>query len=522
MPPTPTPKSFLVDAAAEWWEQVKFVYYETKRFFMEDVELPAIVASILAGFVALAMLIPLVAAPVTLFILRKLATPIILRTIDGLDQVRHELTPSTNKLTTASLGEMFGTKFDDADLPTEGDEQAHQERAARIGDKVFKLLEKEFTRKGPLSGAQGEDAAKMFAGFNVNFATANATLAMLTEAVSFGQFENARELGSEIARGLGLGRMSRTGISELVSILVSTPYEWHLNQKYRPARMGANQTIAAFFKGQITETELHAALAQIGYRDSDHDALIAQQRRGVSDNDLSRLVRFGHLTKSEALIKLQEGGFSAENAERLLINDELVRADKRQEEAINILQAQVRDGTLTRPEFYSILDGLSLDERERQDLKNMTELLFLRARKRNSIGQMRQAYIDNIIKLPEWTDFLDEEGYSNDHADILTQQLLKDAQDERDRRARTLSRERHTLTTTLNLGQLRRAFIDGIIALDEWEKRLVGLEYNAEDRFVLTLQVLLDLADEIERKKRQKEREDIRKKKAEDKAAATP
>ncbi len=382
----------------------------------------------------------------------KIASGVGTGVLELLGEARKEAAPDLNKLVIATLNEMFGTEFTDEDLPTAGDFRSAKERARRIGDKVISLLEGEFAPAGRIDEQQGQDAARTFTGFTVNFSVVSAFIAILGELVTAGQLESFRELGVELAQNLGLGRLSRRGLSELVSTTVATPYEWFLMEKYRPTLLGPGQAVKAFLRGQVAPEDLFEELSRQGYSTERINSLIADAQTTLSVDDLDVLVRYGKWTTAQAVDHLRGTGLPLELAEAKFAAVDLKRVDAHVREHVSLLRTQRENGVLDPIQFATSLQELPISEDEIHTIRAVTEAKLELPRKFLTLGQMRDAFIEGVVDLEELNDFLVREGYSRDDQTILRISILlrlaeqTKAEQEREERRKRLEAKRKALS----------------------------------------------------------------------------
>ncbi len=398
-------------------------------------------AWLLAGLSTVPIGIAGIVAGLLLAPLAKLASLAGSTVLEALGEARKDAAPELNKLTIATLNELFGAEFNDADLPGAGDPKAALARARILGDKVLGLLEKEFVPAGELSPAQGQLAAKAFTGFSVNFAVVSSFIAILGEMATAGQLESFRELGVELAEALGLGRMARRGLSELVSSTVSDPYEWFLNKKYHPKLLGQSQVINAFFARLVSEEDMFEELERQGFAPAKIRALVELNKDTVGLDDLELLVRYGAMSRVDAVDRLTRKGFTPDEAELALRVVDMRRVDALVRSQAAVYQQQVLDGVLDFEQLALLLEPLPLTDEEKLVLRRTTAARVELPRRFLTLAQMRDALRDGIVDIEEFDEFLVREGYSSDDATILRIDALlrlaraKEADEEKARRA---------------------------------------------------------------------------------------
>ncbi len=409
--PTITQKSPIAKVADKTYDDV-FVFVNCKAH-------SPFLAHVFAGLAATAIDILGWAAGLIIAPLAKLSATAGVSILELLGAARKDAAPSLNDLTVASLNEMFGAEFTAADLPTSGDPKAALARARVIGDKVLGLLEKEFAPAGELNPEQGQLAAKAFTGFSVNFAVVSSFIAVLGEMVSLGQLESFRELGTELAEALGLGRMARRGLSELVSSTVADPYEWFLNKKYHPKLLSQGQVINAFFARLVSAEDMFEELERQGFAPAKIRALVELNKETVGLDDLELLVRYKAMTRGDAVDRLSRKGFTPDEAELALSVVDLRRKDALVRSQAAVYQQQVLDGVLDFDQLGLLLEPLPLTEDEKLVLRRTTAARMELPRRFLTLAQMRDALRDGIVDITEFDEFLVREGYSSDDSTIL-------------------------------------------------------------------------------------------------------
>ncbi len=339
--------------------------------------------------------------------------------LELLGRTRQQAAPGLNQLLIATLNEMFGVEFTADDLPQGEGVAAARERARVIGGKVIGLLEEQFVPEGTLSPEQGKNAAEMFTGFTANFTIVSALIAVLGEMVSMGQIEAFRELGVELAQNLGLGRMSRRGMTELVSTVVADPYEGFLNRKYRPKMLGPSQAIKAFFDARMSEEALYEELARAGYSTERINQLVEQARPDLDLGEIDILLRYKAWDEDQAVQYLMRKGADEDTARVMLRVHDLKRVDSLMRAHVDMLRKQVEDGVLDTEQFASALETLPLTDEERKAMRVTLGQRLELPRRFLSFAQVQSAFEQGVIDVSEVEDFLAREGYSADDRKIL-------------------------------------------------------------------------------------------------------
>ncbi len=325
-----------------------------------------------------------------------------------------------------------------------------------------------------LSAQQGVNAARAFLGFAMSFAVREGNTDMLAEIIpSFMGYAPARafkDFAEDFSKSLGIGRLLRLVMRPLINTMVGIPLQWALNEQYRPTHLGAAESIRAFFRTTIKGEQLDKDLAQLGFSQDRIQELIEQARPLLEVNTLRKAFNRGDLTRDQFNSRLQDRGFTPdqvdilfqEGASQLSESDiftlfragvftgdeargRLIKLGWRLEEVelnvkadilrrlepiaqntISIAEKAVLDGTMDLIEFSDLLQGLPLYEDERTGIATMMGKKLALRRRPLTLAEMRKAFIDGIIDLSEWLEFLQRVGFTTSDAQILTQQLLLD------------------------------------------------------------------------------------------------
>src|SRR5262249_31203856 len=136
-----------------------------------------------------------------------------------------------------------------------------------------------------------------------------------------------RELGVEVARNIGLGRLVRLALQPLIRNAIQEPYDQALRKRYHPDLLSEAHAVAAFAAGTLDGTQLHETLARKGYADALHGIIIDQYSGKLNDTELSVLLRNGNIDRDAALKELGRSGFTPQNASGKLVVNDLQRLD---------------------------------------------------------------------------------------------------------------------------------------------------------------------------------------------------
>lgn len=399
--------------------------FDTIDGFLSDHSVPAFLRAITAGAVtALVMIVPVILAVLVQGVL-GVGTWFAVTYLNSVGEIRQKSAADFNAVIAASLSELLGVDISGDDIPTGTGQAATIERVRVIGDKLHDLLTAEFGGLSPINPSTGAENARKFSGFAINFATATAFIAVLTEASSIGLLKNFRELGETTAQSLGLGRLQRLALQPLIRNMIQQPYDLYLKGQLRPDRLTESQYVKAFLSGKLTEDQTREALAQKGYPDDLIELLISDLAGKLTATQLTRLIRYDVLTLDQAVAEMTSDGWEQEKARKVLIAELASRADSQVSGILTDLELARLNGFLDQGEFSALVDELPLsDEEDRLYRKKVADQLE-RPRARVSFSQVKAAVVSGIEDFDYLDRWLETEGYSDEDQLVLEYEILQ-------------------------------------------------------------------------------------------------
>lgn len=359
-----------------------------------------------------------------------IVSPLIVAMLRSISEFRQNTPTELTNISASVLSEFLGTEITAAHVKPGKTGDASIAAAREIGAALHKRLTAEFAPGGKVTPESGEQAARIFSGFNVNFATQNALLSMIADAESFHLLEHFRELGEEVAQNLGLGRLHRQALGPLIRNTIAEPYDRLLRSRYRQDLLDQSSYIRAYYAGRLTREQLSERLGQKGITENDIDELIQQVAPDFQQADIARLIRYGELTREQAIKLLQNQGWPADVAKARIRAVELARVDGKEAEFINVAEQQYIDGFIDDSAFEKVLSKTHLSDEEKQWERNIVGQRKDAARKRLSLSDMRRMFLDGIIDISDWDDYTESLGYSQKDRQFLLFDLLKLASDD--------------------------------------------------------------------------------------------
>src|SRR5215472_8643890 len=123
------------------------------------------------------------------------------------------------------MGEAFGFDIDPGNLSTGQGSGANAARANAIGTSFMSQLEKMLIPAGGVNPASGRQSAATLAGWLTVFAVGNNITSWIAELVSLDHFTGLKDIGEDVARNLGLGRIAHQAIAPLVRNVIAQQFD---------------------------------------------------------------------------------------------------------------------------------------------------------------------------------------------------------------------------------------------------------------------------------------------------------
>lgn len=353
------------------------------------------------------------------------------------------------------LSDLLGMEVDGPkmyrDMQTKGTVAAMQD----VGGGLINMLIGEFT--GTLTGTQGQinaiqtpntptglpvadlspiggvKAAQALMGFVLSSAVRQANIEGLTEKIPYG-FGTIFEKYSEAMRtNLGIGKMLRFALRPIFQELVATPLKWAMNEQYRPKLFVEAEAARAVWSKVYDQAAYLAEAARNGYTQKRALQLLDQHTRKPDLVRLLILRAHGDLDDDAFDALLGRDGFDPQSAGYTRLAADLEPARRVALALAEHYLLEFGKGNLTSQALKDFIDGL----RSRGFMLTLGEVSALEA-------------VATVIA------------------------------------ANANLRPRH-----LSPAQLKNAYIDGTITLDEYEAHLTALGYSDSDVQILGIEVLI-------------------------------
>lgn len=335
--------------------------------------------------------------------------------MQALGTLRKSLDPSAASIATDVLGELLGTEYTGVNLQDGTDITSHLANAQTIGALLHSQLSGEFASAGGITPQSGQVAAERFTGLVINFATATGILGLLGGMCPWLHLDEVREVGEEVAKSLGLGRMHRRAIQPLIDIFISNPYKWYINSTYHPSVFTLQEVVNTYAQTVMSLPVVQKAGLYAGYTTDQINELIALHEKRLTLTDVDRLMRWRLWTVDEGTQYAQTLGYDPAILAAAFNNEAATRADKWLSTFITQLETEFSSGQMDEPTFTSMLQALPLDSVEYNII--LTTALAKLAHKVGKVKTAGRAVYEyafehDLIDLDELQDFYTAEGLS--------------------------------------------------------------------------------------------------------------
>lgn len=277
--------------------------------------------------------------------------------LEGLGALRSGLDPAVGLLAQEVLTEFLGVEVGVDNLPLGIGGSDHLARARAIGGLLVGQLESEFAQGGGGALQPSIAAAQTFSGLAVNFGLASGIMGLIGGMVPYGHWDELRELGEEVARNVGLGRLVRQALMPLVHILVALPATWYYNTKYLPAQFTEGMLVNPFLAATLPHDQLYNAMHLLGYSDDKIQAFIQMHQKKLGVHEVKLLVDAGLWDQQTAQTYIQNLGYPQELATTVLEVEEVREERGWYTKLVDDLERAVLAGALSEDEFAQIING---------------------------------------------------------------------------------------------------------------------------------------------------------------------
>lgn len=189
-------------------------------------------------------------------------------------QVFHNAGFGVDTLAAELIGGLFGVQVSSSAFAQFSDHASREHVAVDIGEAIMEGLSG-FTHGGsggPLTASAA--GADKFLKTVLEMEMTGWSQDMLMELVSFGHITAVEHLREAMEQGLGIGNLSRRVLGVPVNTLVVQPFQYLVNERYRPTLLSVDLVVKQFMRNLINRGQLDQELAWRGYTPERIEALI--------------------------------------------------------------------------------------------------------------------------------------------------------------------------------------------------------------------------------------------------------
>lgn len=348
-----------------------------------------------------------------LALLGAVIVPTAVATLQAISQLRQDGAPELSKVAAAVMGEFLGFEVPEDHLVGGVGIEANIARAKTLGSALHDLLTHEFGGDGVVTPASGAAAARVFSGYNMNFAAQNAIISVMFDALSLHEFEQVRELGVEVAENLGLGRLHRQAMRPLIDNLIVKPYDRFMREKYRQDTLNEQQTVQAYLTGDIAIADCRRTLAEKGYADNLIDIIIKVYTPHLSEHEIDALVRRGDITRDAGIEALRHNGWTTEFAALKLSAVDAARELRMQQTLASELLQLGKDRYITPEQVALQLRQLNFDDKEQSAMLSVLGTYLEHQYRHFTLSEILYMVDRNIITEQDVDDWAASIGFND-------------------------------------------------------------------------------------------------------------
>lgn len=391
-----------------------------------------------------------------------------------------------NELAAVAIADMFNVPLPKMDARRGGG--GNQAAANVVGEALFKAF------SGQAAGATESGAglepsaapAKAFLSSMAQLSLEGWLSGWLTEALSLGQLETFGDLDDTLSHVMGLGRASASVHGPLVRHLIVEPLEWFINKEHRPTLLSPAQVARQWARGRWDWPDVQEELARQGLSEERIDAVINEQRKFESADDVALYARRVDRATFDPIAYLGDAGYDQAAANLALTIANQRRLDAQEKELAAAAIAAFVAGDIDAAKFDKEVRALKMSPIETDHALRLGTLRRGFAVTPISDGEARQAVRLRLLSFSQYREYLQNRGF--DAFGIATKELLLRAEIDADASAEELrarqaadraaakaetDAERAARVAARALadalpayGEVRRAFVRGLVARD--------------------------------------------------------
>lgn len=305
-------------------------------------------------------------------------------------------------------------------------------------------------------------------------------------------FESIAELPHQLVNALGLSRLARTGLRPLARIAVATPIEWKLNKEHTPTLLSSSSVARQFYRGRWDFEDVAEELARQGYSVERIDAILNEQRKFLSADDVWLTAHRIGLDNFDPKKYLGDAGYETRDIDATHNVWTARRLDSQERQLSDVVIAAFVAGDIDASKFAGELALLAMPAEDEAYATKLGTLRRKLALTPISDGDARQAVKLQLITFAQYRQYLEERGF--DAFGVATKELLLRAeidakasadelraQQEADRAAAKAAAdaerivrlgEKQKAEALPAYAEVRRAFVRGLVPIERYQQAI--------------------------------------------------
>jgi hypothetical protein len=322
------------------------------------------------------------------------------------------------------------------------------EAAGVVFDKIMAPMLHILTPSNPEKSGAGEANSQAILGTIINLHLSTWAVNIISNLTGLGALKFINSFDDAIMSGINARGFSRLACKPYLDKYVVTPLTKDLNRQW-PLEIGSpSQLVKRFIRGNMTGEELKAALRERGFDDEVVTDMVLDAAKLLTTDGAAWAVKNGFWTEEQAIRELQYLGYTAEMARVVLQMQLTSQIDAEGLSLAHSLIDAMVDRRIDQATVRHLLASTALTEDEINAMVTRGAILQELSR-RLTLSQVKSLYAESLVDLDYVLNFLRDEGYSDQDADLLALLEFTKAADRAQRKKDLLERRRVDLEAQL-------------------------------------------------------------------------
>lgn len=295
-----------------------------------------------------------------------------------------------------------------------------------VGSAYWNAMLGQLGAPAAITPESGLAAAEGFLGYLLGFSIREGNIAMLASVIpeEWRVMDGIDEYAQAMRGSLGLGRMARQALHPLIQTLITDPLQWYVNRQYTPKLLGEGLAVRAFNRGWIDRATLEQEMAYAGYSEQRIQTLIQDALTQLSLADAWTLYKTGNYTSDQVGAAFRASGMDPNVSGDWLAARIAAEVEPYQVALISDWKTQLAGGYITLAQFQGYIDSLKMLPDAKIALMQSVGQLYELPRRKLTLAELQSAFVEGLVDATEVSAWLQNEGYSDDDAQVLWFQTL--------------------------------------------------------------------------------------------------